>query len=74
MYDARAAGFCPAGRGGSLADRAESSPSRLWVAPVRTQKTWRRQRHSKGWIMFVDEAKIWVKAGDGGHGCVSFRR
>ena len=24
--------------------------------------------------MFVDEAKIWVKAGDGGHGCISFRR
>ncbi len=24
--------------------------------------------------MFVDVAKIWVKAGDGGHGCVSFRR
>jgi GTP-binding protein len=24
--------------------------------------------------VFVDEAKIWVKAGDGGHGCVSFRR
>jgi len=24
--------------------------------------------------MFVDEAKIWVKAGDGGSGCVSFRR
>lgn len=24
--------------------------------------------------MFIDEAKIWVKAGDGGHGCVSFRR
>jgi len=24
--------------------------------------------------MFVDEARIWVKAGDGGHGCVSFRR
>jgi len=24
--------------------------------------------------MFVDEAKIWVKAGDGGKGCVSFRR
>jgi GTP-binding protein len=24
--------------------------------------------------MFVDEAKIWVKAGNGGHGCVSFRR
>ena len=24
--------------------------------------------------MFVDEAKIWVKAGEGGHGCVSFRR
>ncbi|MBN1816164.1 MAG: GTPase ObgE [Sedimentisphaerales bacterium] len=24
--------------------------------------------------MFVDEAIIWVKAGDGGHGCVSFRR
>src|SRR5687768_7048517 len=24
--------------------------------------------------MFVDEAKIHVKAGDGGHGCVSFRR
>ena len=24
--------------------------------------------------MFVDEAQIWVKAGDGGSGCVSFRR
>ncbi len=24
--------------------------------------------------MFIDEAKIWVKAGDGGDGCVSFRR
>ncbi|UCG47440.1 MAG: GTPase ObgE [Phycisphaerales bacterium] len=24
--------------------------------------------------MFIDQAKIWVKAGDGGHGCVSFRR
>ncbi len=25
-------------------------------------------------FMFVDEAKIWAKAGDGGNGCVSFRR
>ncbi len=24
--------------------------------------------------MFIDEAKIWVKAGNGGHGCLSFRR
>ncbi|MHC4807569.1 MAG: GTPase ObgE [Planctomycetota bacterium] len=24
--------------------------------------------------MFIDEAQIWVKAGDGGNGCVSFRR
>jgi GTP-binding protein len=24
--------------------------------------------------VFIDEAKIWVKAGDGGDGCVSFRR
>jgi GTP-binding protein len=24
--------------------------------------------------MFIDRAQIWVKAGDGGHGCVSFRR
>ena len=24
--------------------------------------------------MFVDQAQIWIKAGDGGHGCVSFRR
>jgi len=24
--------------------------------------------------MFVDEAQIWVKAGDGGNGCISFRR
>jgi GTP-binding protein len=24
--------------------------------------------------MFVDEATIWVKAGDGGNGCISFRR
>ena len=25
-------------------------------------------------VMFIDEAKIWVKAGDGGNGCVSFHR
>jgi GTP-binding protein len=24
--------------------------------------------------MFIDQAKIWVKAGDGGNGCVGFRR
>lgn len=24
--------------------------------------------------MFIDEAKIWAKAGDGGNGCLSFRR
>lgn len=24
--------------------------------------------------MFIDQANIWVKAGDGGHGCISFRR
>lgn len=24
--------------------------------------------------MFIDEAQIWIKAGDGGHGCVGFRR
>ncbi|UCE99324.1 MAG: GTPase ObgE [Planctomycetota bacterium] len=24
--------------------------------------------------MFIDEAKIWVKGGDGGNGCLSFRR
>ncbi len=24
--------------------------------------------------MFVDEAKIYIKAGDGGSGCLSFRR
>jgi GTP-binding protein len=27
-----------------------------------------------GEILFIDEAQIWVKAGNGGHGCVSFRR
>ncbi|HUS72605.1 MAG TPA: GTPase ObgE [Sedimentisphaerales bacterium] len=25
-------------------------------------------------VMFIDKAKIWVKAGDGGNGCLSFRR
>jgi GTPase len=25
-------------------------------------------------LMFIDEAKITVKAGDGGHGCIAFRR
>jgi GTP-binding protein len=25
-------------------------------------------------LQFIDEAKIYVKAGDGGHGCVAFRR
>jgi len=24
--------------------------------------------------MFIDQAKIWIRAGDGGHGCLSFRR
>ena len=24
--------------------------------------------------MFIDEAKVILKSGDGGHGCVSFRR
>jgi GTP-binding protein len=24
--------------------------------------------------MFIDQAQIWVKAGNGGHGCISFRR
>jgi GTP-binding protein len=24
--------------------------------------------------MFIDQAQIWIKAGDGGHGCLSFRR
>ncbi len=24
--------------------------------------------------MFADEAKIYIKAGDGGNGCVAFRR
>ena len=24
--------------------------------------------------MFIDEVKIWVKAGDGGNGCMAFRR
>ncbi len=25
-------------------------------------------------IMFIDEAQIWIRAGDGGNGCVGFRR
>ncbi|MEE9175376.1 MAG: GTPase ObgE, partial [Thermodesulfobacteriota bacterium] len=25
-------------------------------------------------VKFIDEAKIYIKAGDGGRGCVSFRR
>ncbi|MHC4657284.1 MAG: GTPase ObgE [Planctomycetota bacterium] len=25
-------------------------------------------------VMFIDQAQIWVKAGDGGNGCLSFRR
>jgi GTP-binding protein len=25
-------------------------------------------------VHFIDEAKIWVKAGDGGNGCIAFRR
>lgn len=25
-------------------------------------------------MQFIDEAKVWVKAGDGGNGCISFRR
>ncbi len=24
--------------------------------------------------MFIDQAQIWIKAGDGGNGCLSFRR
>ena len=31
-------------------------------------------KYNKSNIMFVDEAEIYVKGGNGGHGCVSFRR
>ncbi len=31
-------------------------------------------RRSSGYSMFIDEAKIRVKAGDGGNGCMAFRR
>jgi GTP-binding protein len=33
-----------------------------------------RRIFSLGSLVFVDEAKIWVKAGNGGNGCMAFRR
>ena len=32
------------------------------------------QAPSYPFFMFIDEAKITVKAGGGGHGCIAFRR
>jgi len=44
----------------------------LYVAEVPESKS--RVTNDGPREMFVDEAQIWIKAGDGGDGCVSFRR
>ncbi len=41
----------------------------LYISEKRGTKYQRRRMQ-----MFIDEAQIWVKAGDGGNGCIGFRR
>jgi GTP-binding protein len=56
-------------------------PAMTGPSPVATQK-YRASASSRGFFvsasyftnMFIDEAKIRVKAGDGGNGCMAFRR
>jgi GTPase len=49
--------------------------SRWWFARAATQPTTKpTANREKPTIMFIDEAKIRVKAGDGGNGCLAFRR
>src|SRR5262245_19119526 len=43
------------------------------MAPRRGWRFCRRYRISCG-MKFLDEAKVYVRSGDGGNGCVSFRR
>ena len=52
-----------------LVDALVSGANNLWL--------WRFKSSSghQGYCMqFIDEAKIYIKAGDGGNGAVSFRR
>ena len=37
-------------------------------------KVWQRFNDREKTMKFLDQAKIYVKSGDGGAGCVSFRR
>src|ERR1019366_4151876 len=57
--------FAPLDRRGRLSLREF-----FWVPTFRGQEC---PRHTST-VMFIDEAKIRVKAGDGGNGCMAFRR
>ena len=57
----------PVPRPGTVAGSDESSPANAVVAAF--------PRLRYGWAMkFLDEAKVYVRSGDGGNGCVAFRR
>ena len=65
----------PRGRRGPLRGPRHARPARERPAGRRLSgPSLARPGASGGSAMFVDQVKIFVKGGDGGHGCVSFRR
>jgi len=51
-----------------------ASPYTINFQPPRTSSACPHKRPQNNLVKFVDEARITVIAGDGGHGCLSFRR
>src|SRR5712671_3551840 len=52
-----------------------SGRPRAFRVSQRSGRQWRgTQRTSRDIMKFLDEAKVYIRSGDGGNGCVSFRR
>jgi GTPase len=60
--------------GVSISGLADAGPLSLKRSPLYRERMTIRVGHPYKSPMFVDEAKIRIKAGDGGNGCMAFRR
>src|SRR5215475_3140437 len=58
--------------GSSASSLSNNHPARFAVSPPSKRRGIANPLSTRN--MFIDEAKITVKAGDGGHGCIAFRR